>query len=91
VLGLFDAYGYDKIFSYLPGMDLSWLGDRLFPEAPLDRAPYNSIMRNSGWDSVVTPTEIEMLLWACRNSRLQLYTKSIATWLGAEVSQAFFD
>ena len=86
VLGLFDAYGYDDYSYTFLGRDLSGLFGRLLPEAPLDRAPYRSIMR-SGW--AVTATEIEMLLWAWKNNRLQLYTKSVLTWLGAQVSPAF--
>ena len=88
VLGLFDAYGYDDYSYSILGMDLSGLLGRLLPEAPLDRAPYSSIMRD-GWE--VTPTEIEMLLWAWKTNRLQLYTKSVLTWLGAQVSRAFSD
>jgi len=85
VLGLFDAYRYGAYMSFL-GIDLSgWIG-RLLPEAPPDRAPEDSVMR-SGRN--VTPTEIEMLLWAWKNNRLQLYTKSVLTWLGAQVSPAF--
>jgi hypothetical protein len=41
----------------------------------------------SRWE--VTTTEIEMLLWAWKDGRLQLYTDSVLTWLGAEVSPAF--
>jgi len=90
VLGLFDAYGYGKILTAV-GMDsLSWLGDWLLPEAPLERASSDAVMRGGGRD-YISPTDIAMILWGCRNSRLQLYTESIATWLGAEISQAFFD
>ena len=85
VLGLFDAYGYDE----LGGVDVRWLGGGFLPEAPLDRAPMNSIMRGSGGQ--VTPTEITMLLYAWKGNRLQLYTESVLTWLGAQVSPAFSD
>jgi len=81
VLGLFDAYGYGSIAG------LGWLLGWLLPEAPLDRAPAHTIMRGSGGD--ITPTEVEMLLYAWKNNRLQLYTKSALTWLGAQVSPAF--
>ena len=88
VLGLFDAYGYGAQHWRVLGLDFSWLGEWLLPEAPQDRAPYNTVMR-SGWE--ITPTEMAMLLYAWKNGRLQLYTESMLTWLGAEVSQAFFD
>ena len=88
VLGLFDAYGYGAQHWRLGFIDFSWLGEWLLPEAPLDRAPNYTVMR-SGWQ--ITPTEIEMLLWAWKNNRLQLYTKSALTWLGAQVSPAFSD
>jgi len=90
VLGLFDAYGYGGAFSYLAGVDLSWLGDWLLPAAPLERASYDSIMRGGGRD-YVSPADASMLLWGWKNNRLQLYTDSKLTWLGAEVSQAFID
>ena len=85
VLGLFDAYGYDEI----GGVDVRWLGGGFLPEAPPDRAPYGTIMRGSGGEAA--PTEIEMLLWAWKNNRLQLYTESVLTRLGAQVSPAFSD
>ncbi|MCL1952577.1 MAG: hypothetical protein FWF60_07090 [Oscillospiraceae bacterium] len=84
VLGLFDAYGYRSHFYGVPF--LADLADRLLPEAPPDRAPRDSVMY-SGRD--IRPKEIEMLLWAWKHRRLQLYTKSVLTWLGAEVSPAF--
>ena len=90
VLGLFDAYGYGSAFSYLASVDLSWLGDWLMPEAPLERASYDAIMRGGG-RGYVSPADASMLLWGWKNNRLQLYTKSKLTWLGAEVSPAFFN
>ena len=89
VLGLFDAYGYGSHtwrWRFL-GLDLSWLGDWLLPEAPPDRAPYYCIMRG-GWR--VTDKEAAMLLWAWNRGRLQLFTESKLLWIGAEVSQAFY-
>lgn len=87
VLGLFDAYGYKGHLEGHPiwGFLANWV-DGLLPEAPVDRAPYNCIMR-SGWR--VSPAEAEMLLYAWSRSKLQLYTDSALTWLGAEVSKAF--
>ena len=89
VTGLFDAYGYAshvRGMTFL-GIELEPLIDKWLPEAPLERAPYGCIMR-SGWR--VIPTEAEMLLWAWKHKRLQLFTESILTWLGAEVSYAFW-
>ena len=86
VLGLFDAYGYGAQLGTILGIDLHPLGDRLLPEAPLDRAPEDALMR-SRWE--IYPTDIAMLLYAWKNNRLQLYTKSVLTWLGAQVSPAF--
>jgi len=87
VLGLFDAYGYSLPGRSFLGGVMSALVGRLLPEAPLDRAPWHSIMRGSGGQ--VTSTEIAMLLYAWKNNRLQLYTESALTWLGAEVSPVF--
>jgi len=89
VLGLFDAYGYGMQVrgQKFLGIDLRALVESWLPEAPADRATRNSIMRSR---QEVTPTEIEMLLWAWKSSRLQLYTESILTWLGAQVSPAFW-
>ena len=88
VLGLFDAYGYGVHGYSILGMDFGWLAEWLLPEAPPDRAPQDAVMRSS-WMQVIYPTDIEMLLYAWKNNRLQLYTKSALTWLGAEVSPAF--
>lgn len=91
VLGLFDAYGYSghlRHNSFL-GISLAFLADfidRILPEAPVELTPRSSIMRSG---SVVTPAEAEMLLYAWSRGKLQLYTKSILTCLGAEVSKAF--
>ncbi len=88
LLGLFDAYGYGS-HTYgwtLFGTDFSWVGDYFLPEAPYDRAPNDAIMRSNYW---VYPADMEMVLWAWNHGRLQLYTDSILTWLGAEVSPAF--
>jgi len=89
VLGLFDAYGYGSHRYTILGLDVSGLAERLLPEAPPDRASWNSVMRGGGGE--VTSTEIEMLLWAWKNNRLQLYTESALTRLGAQVSPAFSD
>jgi len=87
ILGLSDAYGYGQHFRrVIPFLDLGWLGDWLLPEAPPDRAPEDGVMRG-GWD--ITPTDIEMLLWAWKNNRFQLYVKSISTWVGGQVSPVF--
>jgi hypothetical protein len=88
VLGLFDAYGYGAHAQHLLGANMRWLGDWLLPEAPPERAPWDAIMRSR---SVIYPTDIEMILWAWKDRRLQLYTESVLTWLGAEVSPAFSD
>ena len=89
VLGLFDAYGYRAHFSgSFLGIDVGALADRLLPAAPLDRAPRDSVMRNG---REIRAKEIEMLLWAWKDGRLQLYTDSVLTYLGAEVSPAFAD
>lgn len=89
VLGLFDAYGYGSHTRGVTilGIDISDWGDKYLPSAPYDRAPSNCVMR-SGWR--ISSTEIEMLLWGWKEQRLQLYTESILTRLGAVVSQAFF-
>jgi hypothetical protein len=91
VLGLFDAYGYGSHFRGTTFLNISLdpladLADRLLPEAPVERAPWSSVMR-SGWR--VTATEAEMILLAWSRGRLQLYTESALIRLGAEVSRAF--
>jgi hypothetical protein len=85
VLGIFDAYGYGGHFKgkRLPGLSLEKLADRLLPAAPYELTPRESIMRSGG---PVTPLEAEMILLAWSRGRLQLYTKSALTLLGAQVA-----
>lgn len=84
VLGIFDAYGYGGHFrnKYFLGISLEQLANRLLPEAPFELTPRDSIMRSGG---PVTPLEAEMIFRAWTRGRLQLYTKSVLTLLGAEV------
>ena len=91
VLGLFDAYGYGghMLYRQLFGVNLGFLAgfvEHFLPAAPAERAPYSSVMR-SRWE--IFPTEIEMVLYAWSRGKLQLYTNSVLTLLGAEVSPAF--
>ena len=84
VLGLFDAYGYDNHFAKYGAIG-EWLGS-LLPEATLDRAPSNCMMRGGQY---VSATEAEMLLYAWKNNRLQLYMRSVLRFLGAQESPVF--
>lgn len=84
VLGLFDAYSYIGHFG-------ETLGTFINPEIPFTRAGKNDIMRRTGYNSVVSDNNIEMLLWAWKNNRLQTYAENALTkLLGGEVSQAFY-
>jgi len=85
VLGIFDAYGYGGHFrgKRILGISLEKLVNRLLPAAPYELTPRESIMRSGG---PVTPLEAEMILQAWSHGRLQLYTKSVLTLLGAQVS-----
>jgi len=85
VLGIFDAYGYGGHFrnKYVLGISLEKLANWLLPEAPYELTPRESIMRSGG---PVTPLEAEMILLAWSRGRLQLYTKSVLTLLGAQVA-----
>jgi len=85
VLGIFDAYGYGGHFKgkRVLGVSLEKLADRLLPAAPFELTPRESIMRSGG---PVTPLEAEMILLAWSRGRLQLYTKSALTLLGAKVA-----
>ena len=84
VLGIFDAYGYGGHFKgkRVLGISLEDLANRLLPAAPFELTPRESIMRSGG---PVTPLEAEMILLAWSRGRLQLYTKSVLTLLGAQV------
>ncbi|MCL2299450.1 MAG: hypothetical protein FWC27_04820 [Firmicutes bacterium] len=84
VLGIFDAYGYGGHFKgkYVLGVSLEKLANKLLPAAPFELTPRESIMRAGG---PVTPLEAEMILLAWSRGRLQLYTKSALTLLGAQV------
>jgi len=85
VLGIFDAYGYGGHFKgkHVLGLSLEKLANSLLPEAPYELTPRKSIMRAGG---PVTPLEAEMILLAWSRGRLQLYTKSMLTLLGAQVA-----
>jgi len=85
VLGIFDAYGYGGHFKgkHVLGVSLEKLANKLLPEAPFELTPRESIMRSGG---PVTPLEAEMILLAWSRGRLQLYTKSMLTLLGAKVA-----
>jgi len=85
VLGIFDAYGYGGHFKgkRVLGVSLEKLANRLLPAAPFELTPRESIMRSGG---PVTPLEAEMILLAWSRGRLQLYTKSVLTLLGAKVA-----
>jgi len=65
------------------GISLEKLANWLLPEAPYELTPRESIMRSGG---PVTPLEAEMILLAWSRGRLQLYTKSVLTLLGAQVA-----
>jgi len=92
-LGLNDAYSYANRFdsSNIFGWFMNMLYGFAQPAAPYDRAPYDAIMRTS-WYATIYDRDAEMVLWAWRNGRFQLYSDSIMMYLSFwfEVSPAFF-
>jgi len=88
-LGLNDAYGYgnyfrpEVFFSKIVNPVLGWIQ----PEAPEDRAPRDAIMRSN---RTIYDRDVEMVLWAWKHGKMQLYTESILMYLYFfEVSPAF--
>jgi len=79
-MGLNDAYGYTDHND--PSTWFGRLGNVVWgfiqPEAPPENAPRDAIMRGSWLGAVIYDRDAEMVLWAWKHGKFQLYAKSIA-------------
>jgi len=94
-IGLNDAYSYG-VFEYFGGFFgfiVNLLADFAQPEAPEYRAPWDAIMRGSWRGAAIYDRDVEMVLWAWKHGKFQLYTESILMYLFPwfELSPVFFN
>ena len=94
-MGLNDAYSYG-VFEYFGGFFgfvINLLADFAQPEAPEYRAPWDAIMRGSWRGAAIYDRDVEMVLWAWKHGKFQLYTESVLMYLFPwhELSPAFFN
>jgi len=94
-LGLNDAYSYSGFYhsDNFFGLVVNLLFDFAQPEAPDYRAPWDAIMRGSWRGAAIYDRDVEMVLWAWKHGKFQLYTESVLMYLFPwfELSPVFFN